>query len=90
MLGPRRSALYDSVNVIPVNTVEEMMTRVKSYIDLEIAMEMRKMHKETKKKVQEMKRPKQHPLKPWTDDHKCCPLLQHPRWEVYETFTPLS
>lgn len=49
VLGPRGFALYDSLNVIPVNTVEEMEAHVKSYIDLEIAKEGRKLPKEMKK-----------------------------------------
>lgn len=36
VLGPRGSPLYDNLSVIPVNTFEEMATRVKLYIDLEI------------------------------------------------------
>lgn len=41
-LGPRGFTLYDSLSVIAVNIVEEMATRVKSYIDLEISKEGRK------------------------------------------------
>lgn len=37
VLGPKGSALYDNLSVIPVNTMEEMTATVKSYIDLEIA-----------------------------------------------------
>lgn len=48
-LGPTCSALYDSLSVIPVNTMEEMAARVNSYIDLEIAKEGRKTYKEMKK-----------------------------------------
>lgn len=41
-LGPKGSTLYDSLTVIPIKTVEEMATRVKLYINLEIAKEGRK------------------------------------------------
>lgn len=64
VLGPRVSALYDSPSVIPVNTVEEMVTRVKSYIDLEKAKEGRKVHKEaSNKEIQEGKKQEQRPTK---------------------------
>lgn len=68
-LGPRDSALYDSLSVNSVNTLEEMTMRVKSYIDLEMAKEGRKMHKKLKKKVQEGNRPEQCPSKEGQDDH---------------------
>lgn len=35
-LGPRGPSLYDIISVMPINTVEEMTARVKSYIDLVI------------------------------------------------------
>lgn len=54
-LGPKSSALYDSMSDIPVNTVKVMEARVKAYIDLEIAKEGRKAHKESKKEVHEGK-----------------------------------
>lgn len=62
-LGPRGSALYDNLSVISVNTVEEMAARAKSYIDLEIAKEGRKLPKGANKEIQEGKRPEQRPLK---------------------------
>lgn len=55
-LGPRSSALYDNLSIIPVNTFEEMVVRVKSYIDLEIAKESRKSHKESNKEIHEGKK----------------------------------
>lgn len=67
-LLPRVSALYDSLNVIMVKTVEEMAAWVKSYIDMEIAKEGRKTHKETKKEIQERKRPEQRSPKAGHDD----------------------
>lgn len=45
VLGLRGFALYDSMSVIPANTIEEMAIRVKSYINLEITEEGRKVHK---------------------------------------------
>lgn len=43
VLRPKGTTLYGSLSVIPVNTVEARATRVKSYIDLEIVKEGRKM-----------------------------------------------
>lgn len=51
-----------------------MSARVKSYINLEMAKEGRKSHKETKKEVQEGKRLEQHPLKVGYDDHRRRPI----------------
>lgn len=54
VLGPRGSALHDSLSVIPVNTIDEMVAQVKSYIDLEIAKEGREPYMEvSKKEIQE-------------------------------------
>lgn len=56
-LGPKGFVLYDSLSVVLVNTVDEMATRVKSYIDLEITMEGRKtVRKETKNEAHEGKK----------------------------------
>lgn len=88
VLGPRGFALYDSLNVIPVNTVEEMEAHVKSYIDLEIAKEGRKLPKEMKKEFQEGKRPKQRP--PKVSHEQRHPFIHRPNREVYETFTPMN
>lgn len=41
-LGPRGSALYGNLCIIPINTIEGMTTIVKSHIVLEIAKEVRK------------------------------------------------
>lgn len=49
-LAPRGFALYDSLSVILVYTMEKMVARFKSYINLEITKEERKAHKETSKK----------------------------------------
>lgn len=55
-LGPKGSTLYNSMSVIPVNTVDEMAACAKSYIDLEIAKEGRNAYKEaSKKEIQEGK-----------------------------------
>lgn len=51
------------MSIILDNIVEEMAIRVKSYIDLEIAKEVRKAHKETKIEVLEGKRLEQRPPK---------------------------
>lgn len=56
-----------------------MTVRVKSYIDLEIAKEGRKSHKEMNKDIQVGKWTKQHPPKAGYEDHKCHPLLQCPK-----------
>lgn len=66
------------------------MTRVKSYIYLEIANEGRKTYKELKKEVHEGKKPEQCPPKLGHDDQKCRLLLSSPRREAYEKFTPLN
>lgn len=89
-LGPGGSTLYDSLSVIPVNSVEQMTTRVKSYIYLEIANEGRKIYKELKKEVHEGKKSEQCPPKLGHDDQKCRLLLSSPRREAYEKFTPLN
>lgn len=65
-LGPKDSALYDNLSIIPVNTVEDMTERVKSCTDLEITKEGRKRHKEIKKEVHERKGLEQHRLRQGT------------------------
>lgn len=65
-LGPKDSALYENLSIIPVNTVEEMAERVKSCTDLEITKEGRKRHKEIKKEVHERKRSEQRRLRQGT------------------------
>lgn len=67
-IGPRGSFLYDSLSVIPVNTIEDMTEKVKSYIDLEIAKEWRKYHNESKKEINRSSAPK-------NQDDKCRPRL---------------
>lgn len=89
-LRAKGTALYDNLSVIPVNTIEEMTTRVKSYIDLEIANEGRKPHKESKKEIHEGKWSEQCPRKNGNEDPKCRPIIPHPSREVYETFTPVN
>lgn len=51
-LGLRGFILYDILNVISVNTIEEMEACVKSYINLDIAKEGRKMLKDRKERCQ--------------------------------------
>lgn len=55
-LGPRGFSLYDNLSLIPVNTVEEMTVKGKSYRNLEIAKEVWKAHKESKKVFHEGKK----------------------------------
>lgn len=51
---------HSKLSVIPVTAVEEMATRVKSYIDLNIAKEGRKAHNNSKKETHEGKKQEQH------------------------------
>lgn len=89
-LGPRGLALHDCLSIIPVNTVEEMATRVNSYINLEIAEEGWKAHKEaSKKEGQEGKKSKQHPPKFGHDDKRRL-FVPRPQREIFENFTPLN
>lgn len=69
-LRPRGSALYDSLSVIPANIGEEMATRIKSYIELEIAEECRKAHKDSNKDIHEGKKSQQRHQKGGHQDDK--------------------
>lgn len=90
-IGPKGSTGYDNVSVIPVNTVEEMVTSVKFYIDLEITKEGRKTaNKETKKGTQKGKMPDQRPPKAEYDDQKCRPRIPRLNREVHGFFRPLT
>lgn len=73
---PRGSNFYDRLSVIPVNTVKDMGTRVKSYIELEIAKEVRKTHKELKSRLKREKTQNNVHLSWGTKRH---PILQRPR-----------
>lgn len=56
-LEPKGSTLYDSLSVILVNVVVEMVVRVRSYFDMEIAKEGGKAQRESKKEIHEGKNP---------------------------------
>lgn len=71
--------MYDSLGVILVNTVEEIVITVKSYIDLKIAKERKKVNMETKKTIQEGKWTNMNPPKAGNDDHKHHLILQRQR-----------
>lgn len=75
-LGPKGSKLYNSLSIIPINTVEVMTERVKSYIDPEIA--------------KDSKTSKQHPHKNNRKNEKRHLVVPHPNREVYETYIPLN
>lgn len=86
-LRPKGTALSDRLNVISVNTIEEMVVRIKSYIDLQIEKEGRKNHKESTKDVHKGNMPEQRLYKSGHDVHKGFPILPCPYKEVHETFT---
>lgn len=89
-IGPRYSTLYENLSVIPVNTVEEMGVRFKSYTDLEMKKEGKKAHKKFKKEIHEGKKLEHHPQKGGHQDDKRHRLVTLINREVYETFTPLN
>lgn len=88
-LGARGSDLYDSLRVKLVTTVEEMRTSVKLYIDLEIANEDMKGHKDSKSEIYEEEKSEQRSHKNYHED-QCRPLVSRPNREVYETYTHLK
>lgn len=76
-LGARGSDLYDSIPVILVTTVEEMRTSVKLYIDLEIANEDMKGHKDSKSEIYEEEKSEQRSHKNYHED-QCPPWCRAP------------
>lgn len=70
--------------------MEEIVVRVKFYVDLEITKEVRKAQNESNKEIQKGKKNEQQPHKNKHREEKYRPMVPLNSREVYETYTPLD